>query len=125
MTGKKTGNKGLKVSKESKTNGKFLLRVSADGEKEKRVVFDSSFLEDILKSALYQEICLTTFGTAALCFFALMETDVTEITFGEDDRKIFESCSIMIDNKDLSLALIDGRYLHIPLAKQWWNKFNV
>lgn len=119
---KMTGKKGITVTKERWLGTGFQLRVS-DGKK--RVVFTSAFLRETLESALYQEICLTTFGTAALCFFALMETDVTEISFGEEDKEIFDSCNIMIDNNDLSLALDDGRYLHIPLAKQWWNKFNV
>lgn len=124
MTGKKTGKKGITVKKESWIGKDILLRVF-DEEKEKRVVFTSTFLREVLESAVHQEISLTTFGTAALCAYALFDAEVTEITFGAEDKAIFESCSIMIDNNDLSLALDDGRCLHIPLAKQWWNKFKV
>ena len=116
--------KGLKVRKEKwlGTGNQYCV---SDGKK--RAVFTSSFLRDSLESALYQEVCLTSFGAAALCFFALIDADVTEITFGEEDKKIFDSCTFMIDNNDLSLSLDDNgkEYLHIPLAKQWQNKFSV
>lgn len=113
-------NKGLKVKKEKWLGKGFKLCVT-NGEK--RAVYTSSFLKQILKDSVNQEIELNTFGTAALCAYTF---DLDEAYFSADDVKIFKDCSFMIDNNTLSLCYNNFKeYLHIPLAKIWQDKFKL
>lgn len=111
---------GLKVKKE-KWLGKGSQFCVTDGKK--RAVYTSSFLKQILKDSVNQEIELNSFGTAALCAYAF---DLNEAYFSVDDVKIFKDCSVMIDNNTLSLCYNNFKdYLHIPLANIWQDKFKL
>ena len=113
-------NKGLKVKKE-KWLGKGFQFCVTNGTK--RAVYTSSFLKQILKDSVNQEIELNTFGTAAICAYAF---DLDEAYFSADDVKIFKDCSFMIDNNTLSLCYNNFKeYLHIPLVKIWQDKFKL
>lgn len=111
---------GLKVKKE-KWLGKGSQFCVTDGTK--RAVYTSSFLKQMLKDSINQEIELNTFGTAAICAFAC---NLDEAYFSKEDVKIFKDCSFMIDNNTLSLCYNNFKdYLHIPLANIWQDKFKL